>query len=260
MGTRFMTYLHVESIGNGPDLVLLHGWAMHSGIWSGVRDQLAQQFHVHLVDLPGHGLSPACEPGTLNHLVEVITEILPEHCMIGGWSLGGQIAMRIALDHPATPQRLILISTTPKFVADECWQVGIAREDLQTFGADMQNDTRATLLRFLSLQTRGVAAQKSILQNLRASFFSEPLPEPQALVAGLEMLLQTDLRAEAAQLAQPTMVIHGSLDKLTPPGAGTWLAKNLPSARAVLIDGAAHSPFLSHTQQVAQTILEALHD
>lgn len=50
-----MTQLHIESLGHGPDLVLLHGWAMHSGIWSGVQDQLARQFRLHLVDLPGMG-------------------------------------------------------------------------------------------------------------------------------------------------------------------------------------------------------------
>lgn len=73
---------------------------MHSGIWSGVQEQLSQQFRLHLIDLPGHGLSPASEPGTLNHLVEIITKILPEHCIVGGWSLGGQIAMELALREP----------------------------------------------------------------------------------------------------------------------------------------------------------------
>lgn len=243
-----------------PTLALLHGWGMNPRVFDALSAQLENHVTLLPLALPGHGGTVTLPMNTLVTWASHIARKLTSQTMLLGWSLGGQVAMRIALDHPDTIKRLILISTTPKFVADGGWQAGIARKDLQTFGADMQDDTRATLLRFLSLQTRGVAAQKSILQNLRASFFSEPLPEPQALAAGLEMLLQTDLRAEVAQLVQPTMVIHGSLDKLTPPAAGTWLAKNLPSARAVLIDGAAHSPFLSHTQQVVQTIVEALHD
>ena len=243
-----------------PTLALLHGWGMNPRVFDALSAQLENHVTLLPLALPGHGGVASLSTNTLTTWASHIAEQLPLQTVLLGWSLGGQIAMRIALDHPATPQRLILISTTPKFVADGGWQAGIARKDLQTFGADMQNDTRATLLRFLSLQTRGVAAQKSILQNLRASFFFEPLPEPQALAAGLEMLLQTDLRAEVAQLVLPAIVIHGSLDKLTTPGAGTWLAKNLPSARAVLIDGAAHSPFLSHTQQVAEAIVETLHD
>lgn len=81
--------LHTESIGTGPDLVLLHGWAMHSGVWNGVRERLARHFRLFLVDLPGHGFSPACEPGTLERVVEMISDILPPSCMVCGWSLGG---------------------------------------------------------------------------------------------------------------------------------------------------------------------------
>ena len=88
-----MNSLHIETSGQGPDLVLLHGWAMHSGIWGSVRDSLAQRFRLHLVDLPGHGLSPMCEPGTLEHLTGIVADILPENCMLGGWSLGGLVAL-----------------------------------------------------------------------------------------------------------------------------------------------------------------------
>jgi pimeloyl-[acyl-carrier protein] methyl ester esterase len=54
--------LCIETVGDGPDLVLLHGWGMDSGIWDGVRDQLSQMFRVHVVDLPGYGASDRCAP------------------------------------------------------------------------------------------------------------------------------------------------------------------------------------------------------
>ena len=57
--------LHVESRGAGPDLVLLHGWAMHGGIWGDAGEQLGRRFRLHLVDLLGHGYSPACKGCTL---------------------------------------------------------------------------------------------------------------------------------------------------------------------------------------------------
>ena len=107
-----MTALHIETSGQGSDLVLLHGWAMHSGIWGSVRDSLAQCFRLHLVDLPGHGLSPMCEPGTLEHLTGIVADILPENCMLGGWSLGGQVAMQLALRQPERIEKLILIFFT----------------------------------------------------------------------------------------------------------------------------------------------------
>ncbi|NNG13616.1 MAG: alpha/beta fold hydrolase, partial [Gammaproteobacteria bacterium] len=50
--------LYSETIGHGPDLVLLHGWGAHSGVWAGMREALAENFSVTCIDLPGHGRSP----------------------------------------------------------------------------------------------------------------------------------------------------------------------------------------------------------
>src|SRR6187455_2930899 len=108
--------LHVEITGTGPDLVLLHGWAMHGGIWSDVRARLAKRFRLHLVDLPGHGFSPACEPSTLERVVEMVADILPASCIVCGWSLGGQVAIELALREPLRVKKIALISTTPCFV------------------------------------------------------------------------------------------------------------------------------------------------
>ena len=243
-----------------PTLVLLHGWGMNPRVFDALDAQLKDDCTLLPVALPGHGGMRILSDNSLATWASHIAEQLPSQAILLGWSLGGQIAMRIALDSPERVSRLILMSTTPKFLLDSDWQAGIPAQDLQAFAADMQADTRATLLRFLSLQTRGATGQKAILQNLRAALLSQALPHAQASQAGLEMLLHTDLRTEVYQLALPTLVIHGSLDKLTPPAAGAWLAKNIPSARHELIDGAAHAPFLSHTQPVAEAILEALHD
>lgn len=243
-----------------PTLALLHGWGMNPRVFDVLTASLENHCALLPLALPGHGGTAALPDNTLTTWASHIAEQLPFGAALCGWSLGGQIAMRIALDYPERVSRLILMSTTPKFVLAPDWQAGIPYQDLQAFAADMQTDTRATLLRFLSLQTRGASGQKALLQNLRASLFSQALPHPQALRAGLEMLLHTDLRTEVCKLSPPTRVIHGSLDKLTPPAAGDWLAKNIPSARHELIAGTAHAPFLSHTKPVAEAILEALHD
>jgi len=51
--------LHVETFGSGPDLVLLHGWGMHGGVWGDFALRLAERYRVHVIDLPGHGFSAA---------------------------------------------------------------------------------------------------------------------------------------------------------------------------------------------------------
>ena len=243
-----------------PTLALLHGWGMNPR----VVDVLAAQLNEHVtllpLALPGHGGTKIFTTNTLSAWVSELSTQLPEQTMLLGWSLGGQVAIRIALDHPSQIKRLILVSSTPKYVLDDSWQAGIPLADIMGFGEDMQRDTRATLLRFLTLQTRGAGGQRVLLESLRETFFAAPMPAPQALSAGLDTLLHTDLRTDVATLTQPTLVIHGSLDKLTPPSAGAWLAEAIPRAKYCLIDGAAHAPFLSHPQQVAEAILESVHD
>ena len=61
--------LHVEATGQGPPLVLLHGWAMHSEMWGPLLPRLARRFRVHAVDLPGHGLSVPPPAFTLDGVV-----------------------------------------------------------------------------------------------------------------------------------------------------------------------------------------------
>ena len=243
-----------------PTLALLHGWGMNPRVFDVLAASLENHCTLLPLALPGHGGARILSDNSLATWASHIAQQVPSHAILLGWSLGGQLAIRIALDSPARVSQLILMSTTPKFVLGYGWQAGIPHQDLQAFATDMQADTRATLLRFLSLQTRGATGQKALLQNLRASLFSQALPHAHALQAGLEMLLHTDLRTQVCQISLPTLVIHGSLDKLTPPAAGAWLAKNIPSVRHELIDGAAHAPFLSHTQPVAKAILEARHD
>ena len=242
-----------------PTLALLHGWGMNPSVFDALAAQLKDDCTLLPLALPGHGGARILSDNSLATWASHIAQQLPAQAILLGWSLGGQLAMRIALDSPERVSRLILVSTTPKFVLSPDWPAGLPEQDLQAFGMDLQHDTRGTLLRFLSLQSRGATAQKAILQDLRASLSTQALPDTQALQAGLDMLMQSDLRAEASLLTQPTTIIHGSLDKLTPPAAADWLASSISSAHYALIDGAAHAPFLSHTQQVAQAILEETH-
>src|SRR3569623_85876 len=128
------------------------------------------------------------------------------------------------------------------------------------FCAPLLADPQATLLRFLSLQTRGVSDQKSLLQQLRQHFLALPQARAEALSGGLTILRETDLRQQLPRLAQPTLVLHGALDALTPAAAGRWLAETLPDARYVELARAAHAPQLSHSADVAAAFGRFAHD
>lgn len=237
-----------------PVLALVHGWGMNARVFDTLADLLNADFEVRTLNLPGHGGRDAFPHNTLQTWADDLAQQLPAGSTLLGWSLGGQVAMRAALDHPRHITRLILLASTPKFVVAEDWERGMAHADLQAFGAALIADPQATLRRFLSLQTRGMADQKTLLQQLRQTLFAAPPTHADALSSGLAMLHHTDLRAEVPQLIQPTLVVHGGLDTLTPASAGAWLAETLPHAQHLELARAAHAPHLSHGEALAAAI------
>lgn len=247
--------LHIKILGTGPDLVLLHGWAMHSDIWNGVRDRLTQHFRLHLVDLPGHGFSPACESGTLQCMVEKVTEILPVNCIVCGWSLGGQVALELALRIPERVNKLVLVSTTPCFVKHEDWQWGMEAAMLQLFIKNLKRDYATTLDRFFTLQVRGSSDTSTVLAQLRTSFSQEGKPDEISLRAGLEILLTTDLRNNIENINQPVLLLHGENDVITNPAAAKWMHQQLHNSELIILPRCGHAPFLSHPDQFIASVV-----
>ncbi|HKP65038.1 MAG TPA: alpha/beta fold hydrolase, partial [Casimicrobiaceae bacterium] len=87
--------LYVESLGDGPPLVLLHGFAMHGGLFEPLLPALTPRFRVHVVDLPGHGRSPSIDAFGIERLAATIDDAtvpIEQPLTVLGWSLGGQAA------------------------------------------------------------------------------------------------------------------------------------------------------------------------
>jgi pimeloyl-[acyl-carrier protein] methyl ester esterase len=252
--------LHIEVVGRGPELALIHGWGMHGGVWDGVRDALALRFRLHIVDLPGYGASPAFEADALEYLAREVTAALPEKVHVCGWSLGGQVALEMARLFPDRIERLVLTASTPCFTAREGWPCAVRREVLLEFAAALETDYEGTLRRFLALQARGDAEVKTVLKRLREILFTRGRPDVQTLRAGLNILLESDLRGRVAAVKTSTLLLHGERDMLTPVGAAHWLAERMPAARLEVLAGAAHAPFLSHPDEFTEIVTGFLHD
>jgi pimeloyl-[acyl-carrier protein] methyl ester esterase len=240
--------LSVESTGAGSPIVLLHGWALHAGAWGQLVPRLARRHRVHAVDLPGHGHSAPLSPFTLDAIVDLLDAAFPDAppLTVLGWSLGGQVALRWAWLRPARIASLVLVCTTPRFVAGPDWPHAMTAETLRRFGDELRVAWKLTVQRFLALQVHGSEHGRAALALLRHDLFARGLPSPQMLTEALDLMAIADLRADAPAVAQPALVISGGRDLLTPPGAGRWLASSLLNARFVCIEGAAHAPFLSH--------------
>ena len=243
--------LHVERRGHGPDLVLLHGWALHGGMWGPWLTELALNARLHLVDLPGHGYSPwSADLRGLPALAREVARHVPRGASLLGWSLGGMIALELARQEPGLAGALVLVATTPKFVAGDDWEHGMQAAVLDEFAHGLATDHRGTVQNFLALQTRGDERSTETLRMLRRNLEAHGPPDPRALEAGLEILRSADLRDTLPGISLPSLVIAGDHDRLTPAGAGRALAAALSQARYREIPRSGHAPFLSHGPEV----------
>jgi len=251
--------LHVTRVGQGPTLVLLHGWGLHSGVWKELTNSLAGEFTLTMIDLPGHGRSHVAPMSTqLTEVSEMLVEQISGPAIWLGWSLGGLIALETARRFPERVSGLVLVSSTPRFVQQEDWPSAMPRAVFRDFADNLAKDYRATVLRFLSLQSTTDEAGRQLIKRLRSEIFVHGEPAPQSLANGLALLENSDLRDSAATITTPALVIHGQHDRLAPPAAGQWLARTLPNARWELIGGAGHAPFLSHPQHFATIVRSVL--
>jgi pimeloyl-[acyl-carrier protein] methyl ester esterase len=245
--------MHLEIHGHGPALVLIHGWAMHGGVFAPLLRQLTPYFECHVVDLPGHGLSEECDGLDLETDVERLLALLPPALWLG-WSLGGLFALEAALQAPQRVHGLIEIAASPRFVLAEGWPDAVAPSVFEQFGADLAEDYARTVDRFIALEVHGDAHARDEIRWLRQRLSERPPSDQQILADGLRILAETDLRGELPRLRVPSLWIGGQRDRLVPWQALQTAASSTLRGRFQRIDRAGHAPFLSYPEQVAQAI------
>jgi pimeloyl-[acyl-carrier protein] methyl ester esterase len=257
-----MSNLYVETRGQGPDLVLLHGWGLNLRVWDGLAGELANRFRVIAMDLPGHGRSEwnpnARTPAEQAWQVHATLASISDRYSLLGWSLGGQIALDLAAAMPGQVERLVLVATTPRFAASADWPDGMPASALEKLATQLRTNYKRTVSEFLELQVRGSAASEKVLAELHASLFAHGEAHPKALVTGLTTLQNSDLRPLLGLVRAPTLVIAGQYDRVTLPAASRALAEALPDARYVEFRRAAHAPFLSHSREFVTVLTDFL--
>lgn len=251
--------LYKKEIGSGRDLVMLHGWGLHSGLFEYIAETLSSDFCCHLIDLPGFGRSEDFTGDyTLEAVADTIANNIPDNSIVLGWSMGGLVAQQIAISHPEKTAELILVASSPCMVADEGWPHGIKPDVLKEFAEQLANDYEQTLMRFLALQSQGSDSAKKDIRLLRERVFAHGIPQKRALHAGLSILQTTDLRTAFSELKIPATVILGKLDMLVPASVGDELKKMLLQGNVRLLKGAGHAPFISHPEKFMVVIKDCV--
>ena len=257
--------LHVEVIGDGPDLVLLHGWGLNSACWQHIVPQLSEHYCLHLVDLPGFGLSYTAfsQSQSLAGIAKALEGVTPENATWIGWSLGGLCASYFALQYPQRVNCLITVASSPKFMAQEQgvngldWP-GIKPDVLSYFNQQLAQNLPATINRFLAIQAMGSVTAKQDIKDLKRLLSLRPEPHIEALTAGLKLLETVDLRDELLDLTMPFYRFYGRLDTLVPQSVIELMQAALPRSGQHIFQQSSHAPFISEPDNFVTILREFL--
>jgi pimeloyl-[acyl-carrier protein] methyl ester esterase len=257
--------LYVAVTGHGPALVLLHGWAMHGGVFAPLVARLRDRFTLYSVDLPGHGRSrDSSVPLTLDACLAAILPQVPETAAWCGWSMGGLIALYAAASQPTRVSQLALVCASPRFVRDEHagidgWRYGVSPEILQEFATGLREDYRGTLERFVALEAFGSDHEKVEIRALREVLFARGEPAAHVLADGLALLETTDLRDALPGLRMRSLWLGGRRDRLVDSRAMQLASERAPHASFCCLEHSGHAPFLTHAEAVASVLSGFLH-
>ena len=252
--------LYTQVRGTGPDLVLLHGWGLNSGVWEPISHSLTDFFRVTMIDLPGFGRNCDAMPEVydLATIAAMVSEYVPVHSHLLGWSLGGLVAQKIAIEQPSLLSSLMVLASTPKFAKEQNWP-GIKAPVLNAFEQQLERDFTKTLERFMAIQAMGSSTAKHDIKQIKTHIQHYPIPALAALRAGLNILSVSDLRHQLSTIKAPTLRMYGRLDSLVPLAALEAVAQLHPNSESYVFAHASHAPFISHPDEFVERVTAFVH-
>ena len=226
--------------GRGDALVLVHGLADDHRAWRRALPDLMLQHRVVLYDLRGHGETTLGKPdGSLRQLgddlVALMDSIGLENAPIAGFSLGGTIAMRVAIDHPERVGSLMLIATSSRVgrAAAEWYRqrVEMVERGDPLLRATLDRDTADVYEQSPEDLEEGLLIRRQSTADARG--YGNACAAMAALNAG-------PLDPELGRIAAPTLIVASELDRHCPPKAAEIIAAGIAGSRLEIVPGAGH--------------------
>jgi pimeloyl-ACP methyl ester carboxylesterase len=224
-----------EDHGSGSELVLVHGVGLDRGMWHRCWPGLAARHRVRLVDLPGHGRSPAVPPGvTLAALASDLIEVVDRPSHLVGFSLGALVATQAALTRPDLAASLTLVSSVASRRPAEREAV---HARLRTAEHDFEAAVATAIERWFPARWR--QAEPGLVAQVRDTLLGV---DRQSYLACYRVFATADaeLWPRLGELRVPVLAVTGSEDPGSTPAMTANLAGAVPGARALIIDGCRH--------------------
>lgn len=247
--------IHYESTGVGRPLVFIHGWSMSSRVWRYQADELASSNRVVTLDLRGHGESSrtastysfedfASDIAALFMLLDL------HNSVIVGWSMGAQVALRSFELLRERTAAIVLVGGTPRFTSSEDWPYGLPPSESRGMAVRLKRNFMKTMGEFFEgMFTPGELSHEEYQRIARDIVMGSRLPLPETALETLDTLNGADMRGLLPGIDVPVLLVHGSEDRITMPGASLYMSRVLPRPTLKIIKGTGHAPFLSRTEE-----------
>lgn len=228
---------------------LIHGWGANRHVFDDLMPRLPAEWAVCAPDLPGHGDAPFVRPFDIAAAADGIAAQIDAPADILGWSLGGLVALYLAACHPGKVRSLCLTASFARLTADEDYPEGLAAPALGKMVGAFRSDYAKHIKQFLQLQLLHTPDADGIIGRI--------LPDlarcgtPSALQEALDAAERADARHLLDKIDVPVLLVFGGKDAITPLRMGEYLHRRLKGSRLVVMEKAAHAPFLSHAEAFA---------
>ena len=230
----------------GQAILAIGGWIGSSELWQEPLAILSADQVVVSYDHRGTGVSVTSRDSiSFDDLIADALAVLDAHgidrCVLAAESAGAQTALAVAARHPQRVTHLVIV--------DGMYARGVSLDD-DPFLEGLRANYAATIEHFVQLCVP--ESDSEHIKEWGRKLLARASPE--AAIALRILASQTDVSGDIARISQPTLVLHGSADRIVPLDRARELVEALPDARWVVLEGAGHVPTLTQPAKVADAI------
>lgn len=235
-GARVCAYVQ----GEGPNVLFLHGTGGNGKTWFNQLRRLSGEYRAIAVDLPGYGDSELPDSIESNDdyaaFVREWMEVAGwDHAVVVGSSMGGRVALQLALDHPERVDGLVLVNSSGIRVP------GV--ETLSPGDVSPEEFMRAIFYRPSPMVVRAGAASSAAWYGTMERLTAKPL---------------RDMTPHLGEIRVPTLIVWGAHDRVLPPAFAHAFQRGIPGSRLAMLERAGHVPMMERPGEVNEAIASFL--
>ena len=220
-------------------IVFLAGFGFKSSIWNKFVEYFSD-YQIILVELP------IIETDNINLIINHLVNQIPAQSIVIAWSLSGLFAIDLCIRNPQQFTKLVLLSSTPRFIAAPKWS-GIDCKQINKFKKMLQSNPESFFDHFIKLiqyPNHSLDLREYLYKHL-VNINAESI----SLVNYLDLILKSDCRDFYSRITIPILAIHGDLDVII--GFNN---------NATIIKQSGHISFLTHPQELVEHINRFLYE